>query len=864
MSDLVTCYLVRLGLGPSALYSERLPALRSLWRTARARAASPAELEACLRGLFPLAPLTESLEALARRLPDLVNFSLDLASGHLVFETAVIDAGAGELAPTVLAALAPEAVESGLALEPELEPEADGGGADQATPGAEEAADQFDEDPSATYIDDEADFTGPDEPGPDEISLAGPRLTPEQLLADLNEAQRAAVRAVRGPVCILAGAGTGKTRVISRRVAYACATGAVDPAQVLVVSFTEKAAREMRERLAALGLAGVAAATFHGAALAQLRLFWERFREGPFPEIVASKVGLLIGLARALPGGYRYLPVADLAAEIEWAKVRRLTPASYARGAVGHRGPLPTDLFARFFANYERHKGEAIDFEDMLGLALAFLEQEPQARALIRERYRWFCVDEYQDTNPLQQALLEAWLDGRDELCVVGDEDQTIYSFAGASSDYLTGFGARYPGAALFALQDNYRSTGAVLEPANHLLERAGRERRLRTTRPPGPPARLLTFASAAGERAGLVSELRQLIGAGIAPGQIAILLRTNAQIPPIEAGLLKARLPFALRGEHFFARFEIKRAIRAIERVGGAKATARSTDLTAKVSAIWTAAFAFDPDAAEANEEAAERQAALLALLAITRELEGARGGASLADFRAEIARRAAAEQQASGSSIELLTYHRAKGLEWDAVLLPSLEEGLLPHRAATGPAATAEERRLLYVGLTRARTHLWASWAQKRETSTGKLGSRKPSRFLAEAFPGPRTRSVHPAERNASAPTSASTSVLTPTLAPGQARSARPAIPAVPSADEPPALDPAGQALAERLRAWRGTRAKRDGVPAYIVITNAALAQIAALRPANLTALAGVSGIGPAKLERYGAEILAIVKSA
>ena len=294
------------------------------------------------------------------------------------------------------------------------------------------------------------------------------------LLADLDPAQREAVLATTGPVCILAGAGTGKTRAISRRVAYALETGAVAPTHVLVVTFTDKAAGEMRERLAALGRPGVAASTFHAAALRQLRHFWPRVSGGELPGILESKVAMLIDLARALPGGYRYVAVRDLAGEIEWAKARRIGPAAYEEAIEtgDHDGPLPARLFAPLYRRYEAAKTRTgrIDFEDMLEMTVRLIEDDVAAAEEIRDRYRWFSVDEYQDTNTLQQALLDAWLGGRDDLAVVGDEDQTIYTFTGASSEWLTGFTGRYPGARVVRLETNYRSTPEVLQLANRLL----------------------------------------------------------------------------------------------------------------------------------------------------------------------------------------------------------------------------------------------------------------------------------------------------------------------------------------------------------------------------------------------------------
>ncbi|MGH2476417.1 MAG: ATP-dependent helicase, partial [Candidatus Limnocylindrales bacterium] len=301
----------------------------------------------------------------------------------------------------------------------------------------------------------------------------------QSLLDDLDPAQREAVMATTGPLCILAGAGTGKTRVISRRIAYALASGVVRPRDVLVVTFTDKAATEMRARLAALGHPGVTAATFHAAALRQLRHFWPRVHGVEPPAIVDSKVPVIAPLAAALPRGYRSLAVRDLAAEIEWAKARRIDAAAYADAAslLGRDGPLPPDLMAGLFRRYETSLGRAglIDFEDMIARTIELIEGHDAVATEVRDRYRWFSVDEYQDTNPLQAALLDAWLGGRTDLAVVGDEDQTIYTFTGASSDYLTGFTVRYPDARIVTLESNFRSTPEVLELANRVLA-AGRQ----------------------------------------------------------------------------------------------------------------------------------------------------------------------------------------------------------------------------------------------------------------------------------------------------------------------------------------------------------------------------------------------------
>jgi DNA helicase-2/ATP-dependent DNA helicase PcrA len=360
-----------------------------------------------------------------------------------------------------------------------------------------------------------------------------PRADADRLLEDLNPAQRDAVLATSGPVAILAGAGTGKTRVISRRAAYAIATEVVPADQVLVVTFTDKAAGEMVERLAGLGLPGVVARTFHAHALSQLRFFWPSRHDGePLPPLLDSKLPFLIRSARSLPGHYRFTPVRDLATEIEWAKARGIDPAGY-EAALGTRTPpIPVDLMRRVFADYERAKTRAgrIDFDDLLAGTIDLLETDEEAAAIIRARKRWFSVDEYQDTNPHQQRLLELWAGESADICVVGDEDQTIYTFTGATSAYLTGFADRHPGARVIALTENYRSTPQILGLANRLLAADGRTKALAATRPDGPPPAIAGYPDAGMELAALTRSIRGVLGATgpdrIEPAQVPIHVR--------------------------------------------------------------------------------------------------------------------------------------------------------------------------------------------------------------------------------------------------------------------------------------------------------------------------------------------------
>jgi DNA helicase II / ATP-dependent DNA helicase PcrA len=692
---------------------------------------------------------------------------------------------------------------------------------------------------------------------------------PKFLTHDLNPAQREAVETTAGPLCILAGAGTGKTRVISRRVAYAIATGAVHPGHVLVVTFTDKAANEMRERLAALGFPGVQAQTFHAAAFRQLRYFWSRLSDSRLPEVLDSKAPLLAPLQRSLPGGYKFTAVKDLADELEWAKARRLDPSSYQATveAMGRTPPIPGDLFAGLFRRYERAKERAgrIDFEDMLVRMLEGFERRQDVAEEFRGQYRWFSVDEYQDTNPLQQALLEAWLGERRDLAVVGDEDQTIYTFTGATSEYLTGFSRRFPDARLVRLEENYRSSPEVLALANRLLAATpgrgpGAGKRLVATRPAGPEPTVVAFENAEREVGAVVAEIGRLARAGVDTDEVAVLVRTNAQIPPFEEALAAAGIRYQVRGELFFRRTEVLRAIGVLR---SRSARAAGGGLVDALEAIWFERFGFRRDEEPDGEEARQRHASLVTLLGIAERLESSRAGgpgagadpdpahgpgadptltpasdqaagvvAGMAQFLEEVGRRAAQEAEGTGGGVNLLTYHRAKGLEFDAVLLPAIEEGVLPIRQASTPAEVAEERRLLYVGLTRARVHLWLSWAARRAGPSGREQSRKPSRFLDDLVPPGGSR-VRPRA-----------------VATGMTRMGRASV----RADGP---------LAEQLRAWRRKRAETDGVPAYVVFNDRTLAALTERQPRSRGELLAVEGIGPSKLDRYGDELLALLST-
>ncbi len=697
-----------------------------------------------------------------------------------------------------------------------------------------------------------------------QVPGSSPELDPARLLDDLNEAQREAVLATSGPVVILAGAGTGKTRVISRRTAYAIATGVVPADEALVVTFTDKAAGEMVERLGALGLPGVTARTFHAHALSQLRHFWPSRHEGdPLPDLLDSKLPILVPLVRALPGHYRFTPAKDIASEIEWAKSRRLTPGTYEAaltavpaGSPPREAPIPVDLFVRTFAGYERSRVRAgrIDFDDLLVETVDLLETDAEAAETVRARKRWFSVDEYQDTNLLQQRLLELWAGDRQDVCVVGDEDQTIYTFTGASSEYLTGFADRHPGARVVTLSDNYRSSPQVLALANRLLASTGRTKHLETSRPDGPEPTIVRHNTEEIEIAALVDWVRARIAAGTPAAEIAVLVRMNAQLEPIEAQLTRARIPYQIRGIRFYDRQEVRGAIDLVRRaVAAGTLTATGPALSGAIRALWASKLGYEADGDDdaparpaegrAGDEARERNAALDTLIDILSTQLGSDGGLDAAGYLAELDRRRAGERAGSADGVNLLTYHRAKGLEWDAVALPMLEDGSLPIRQAfDDDALLDEERRLLYVGLTRARVHLLISWAAERETR-GRTTRRQPSRFLADLRPRPAQRVTQLPDRFEA-----------------EQRKRQSVRPVTSAGADPLDDDP----LMAALRAWRTARAREDAVPAYVVFHDQTLAAIAEIRPSSAAGLRRIKGIGPAKLETYGDEILEVVRQA
>jgi DNA helicase II / ATP-dependent DNA helicase PcrA len=637
----------------------------------------------------------------------------------------------------------------------------------------------------------------------------------ESVLGGLNDPQREAALALRGPVAILAGAGTGKTTTITHRIACQVLSGAFDASQILAVTFTDKAAGELKRRLRALEVDGVEARTFHSAALSQLSRLWSAHTGDPLPDVLDAKAPLIASLANALPPPHKFLPRRELAGEIEWAKNRMIEPARYLAHLGDHEPPIPAELMLRIYDGYERRKRAMgrLDFEDMLGLALRLFDEHPAAADAVRSRFSAFTVDEFQDVNPLQAGLLDRWLGDRDDLCVVGDDHQTIYAFTGASPEHLLDFTRRFSGATVVRLEENYRSSPEILELANRLAPRLGGIRKtLRANRPSGPAPVARAEPDEGAEVAAIVQAVQRLhLDEAVPLEEIAVLSRINARSEPFEEAFATAGIPYQVRDGAFLRRSGPRGVVRRLQR-----ATADAAVAEAVVGI--TDELGYHPEASPDADEEVTRQSDLARMRSLAAEFQRTHPDGGPAAFLAELAQRFSTAR--TGRGVNLLTYHRAKGLEFDAVFLPRMIDGELPFRSGRAKADPREERRLLYVGITRARRYLFLTWPRS--------GRSRPSPFLDEME-------------------------LSPAGLP--ARTSAPGVPVGVTRGGP---------LFDRLKDWRRKRAQADGVPAYVVFHDRTLAEIAERKCKDWADLASVSGVGPAKLERYADEILAVVAGA
>ncbi|WTW97196.1 ATP-dependent DNA helicase UvrD2 [Streptomycetaceae bacterium NBC_01309] len=712
------------------------------------------------------------------------------------------------------------------------------------------------------------------------IDQYGPPPTSDEILDALDPEQRRVAKSVDGAVCVLAGAGTGKTRAITHRIAYGVLTGVMQPTQTLAVTFTARAAGEMRGRLRQLGVAGVQARTFHSAALRQLQFFWPRTYGANAPRLVERKVPLVAEAVQHCRLRADRAELRDLTGEIEWAKATQVAPDDYPGQVLASKRKPPRDAaeVARIYAAYEKLKaGQGrMDFEDVLLLTVGLLDDRIEVREQVQAQYRHFTVDEYQDVNPLQQRLLDLWSQNARSLCVVGDASQTIYSFTGATPGFLLGFRHRHRAAEVVELVRDYRSTPQVVRLANRLLthatgEAAKHRLELISQRDAGPEPDFVEFADEPGEAEGIARRVRKLLDQGVRAAEIAVLFRTNSQSEGYEQALADLGIPYVLRGaERFFERPEVRHA--AVLLRGAARSAGDADEaggLAAEVGAVLVSG-GWTPEPPGGSGQVRERWESLNALVRLSEDFSAARPEATLADFVEELAERAAAQHAPTVEGVTLASLHAAKGLEWDAVFLVGLTEGMMPIHYADTSDKVEEERRLLYVGITRAREHLSLSWALAR--SPGGRPGRGPSRFLDGLRAGP--GAVGRAARGRSAE---SGGVPGSTWSPGEPKATRRAKAGpvrcrvcgrgLTEAAErklarcmecPSDLD---EAMFERLREWRLGQARLLGQPAYCVFTDATLTAIAEAQPGSANQLAAISGVTRTKINKFGDDVLAIV---
>lgn len=693
--------------------------------------------------------------------------------------------------------------------------------------------------------------------------------TDSVLTAGLDEEQREAVLAGRGPVCVLAGAGTGKTRTITHRIAHLVGAGHVAAGQVLAVTFTSRAAGEMRSRLRGLDadaqtgarVGAVQALTFHAAARRQLAYFWPRVVGSTGWQLLDSKFSVVAQAANRAKMQASTDDVRDLAGEIEWAKASLITPEQYAEAVTETGRDIPKDAarIAAVYAGYEQLKARGdvalLDFDDLLLHTAAAIENDAAVAGEFRDRYRCFVVDEYQDVTPLQQRVLSAWLGDRDDLTVVGDANQTIYSFTGASPRYLLDFSRRFPDATVVRLERDYRSTPQVVELANRVIADArgrvaGSRLHLVGQRPPGPRPVMREYPDEVAEATAVARAVKGLIESGTAASEIAVLYRINAQSEAYEEALTAAGVAFQVRGgEGFFTRQEIRQALVALQRA--AERGSPDIELPELVRQL------LEPLGLTAEEpagtQARERWEALNALAELVDEEVAIRPELDLPALVAELRVRADSRHPPVVQGVTLASLHAAKGLEWDAVFLVGLADGTLPisHALTHGPDSEAveEERRLLYVGITRARVHLTLSWALSR--TPGGRQSRRPSRFLGSIAPKPPPDRANGRKQRGPAKRCRVCNAELNTPAAIMLRRC-----------ETCASDIDDELLVQ-LKDWRSRTAKEQKVPAFVVFSDNTLIAIAETLPTDDAGLVAIPGIGARKLEQYGAELLELVRA-
>jgi DNA helicase II / ATP-dependent DNA helicase PcrA len=678
----------------------------------------------------------------------------------------------------------------------------------------------------------------------------------DPILDVLDDEQRAVAHSITGPVVVMAGAGTGKTTAVTHRIAHAVRQGVFEPHKTLAVTFTTRAAGELRERLRLLGVEGVQARTFHSAALRQVRFFWPRAIGGSPREVLGRTAPLVGEAAKAIRLPTNSATVRELIGEISWAKQHNLPPDAYeARASEKNRdtGVDAVDV-ARAYAAYEDLKDHrhVMDFDDVMLYCVGIIDRDESIADEVRAAYRYFTVDEYQDVSPIQQRLLSLWVGDRDDLCVVGDAAQTIYTFAGATDEYLLTFSQRFPQAATLNLVRNYRSVDPIVAVANRVLSSMPMQMKpLVTTRGEGPQPHVREFDDEEAEARGIVDEVLSLIKDGESPRDVAVLVRTNRQLPALEEAFAEQGVPVTIRGgERFFDRGEVREAItrlRGAARSGSIEGGHGDSDIADQVSAVL-AVMGFTAEPPRGTGALRERWESLSSLHSLAAAMSP---GSSLADLVDELDRRQSVQHAPTADAVTLATVHSAKGLQWKTVIVCGLTEGSFPRGQGESTSALAEEQRLFYVAITRARDRLMLTWGRARQPG-GR--ARQPSRFLRDAMGSDgvsaRERPRESARQRRRGPAHCRVCNTALVTAPERALGRCRGCPA--NADDH---------TIERIKQWRLHEATARSVPAYVVLTDATVLALAETRPGNHDELAAISGIGPDKMRRYAEELLALV---
>lgn len=659
------------------------------------------------------------------------------------------------------------------------------------------------------------------------------------ILDPLDPDQYEVATSFERPVVVLAGAGSGKTRAITHRVAQAVRDGRYDPRATLAVTFTTRAAGEMRARLAQLGVGTTQARTIHSAALRQCQYFWPQVYNTDFPAVADSTFGFVARAASSVLDSAETALVRDLETEIGWGKSNNVPPERYAELA-GERtvsGASPAQVGA-VFASYEKLKAAAgqVDFNDILLCAAHLIHDHPEVGGAVTETYRHFVVDEYQDVSALQHRLIELWVAGRDDLCVVGDPRQSIHGFAGADAGLLLEL-ARRPDVDVVNLRRNYRSTPQICAVANGVL-RIPRGQGLRAVGDTGPEpewAPSNSEASEAAEVAGWLAALRQ---GGTRWSEMAVLYRINAQSAQLEAALTQRSIPYTVRGtERFYERAEVRQAMALLSKAAATQPEAPAMEM---VDQCWQT-LGWTPEPPGSSGRQRERWESLGALRGMI-SAEDPADARSLVDW---LAQRAAWQASPVSEAVTLASMHSSKGLEWDAVAIIGAREGLVPFSLAQEEPALSEERRLLHVAVTRARSHLRISWSE------GSAGRGNPSRFLTGLVPAAASPRESVTRRKRSGGVSC-TVCGKPVRTAAERKLKR-------HEDCEATYD---EALLEALKRWRKEEADRASVPAFVVFTDATLMAISEAKPTNESELIALPGIGRTKVSRYAEACLGIIR--